>query len=886
MPPHHKKAKRPRAKQRLYIRHRAAKLGRFVIPAGFIVLWISGAIAIYHDSRQLVERTEEDISHNIQIETQAMADKIGGILTRTHVTIRTISLLPAVRAAAAKNRENDTQDVVELGLLPSHDANTIQQLYNHISSDVDISEIYLVYDGFNPGRGQVPFLMYDQVLLERIENSKAAEPTSDSDRPEEYEEAEYEEYVRQLAYLKQHYSFLPDEAPKGIAQVSSSLLRTCDNSQYTSIAKGDERNTYGILFSVPIYDQPRNAFKGLVTAVMRANVLEAALIGWPTLPVTVADNLVLAQSSIDLDAPAAEYVLTNSETGVQIMDRRNQDLPGYVTGEAKAGLHLVKEVTLSHSQAWQLHRYTSQAYIDAAAEPIYTDMWQRLLILSLLIAVLLIAAEWVLFVQRRSTKMLTEMANFDSLTGLPNRRLVAETLTNALKKQAAQGGKYAVLMIDLDDFKEVNDTLGHHAGDKLLVEISQRASHSLRASDQLIRIKAQEPDDTEGDLRLTVGRLGGDEFLVLVPSIPDDEHAFLVADRLHQSFSAPVYLEQDKIYVHASIGIALYPDHGTSASQLLRNADTAMYLAKRQGTGKTVLYAKHIDDKSQQRLLLLTDLHSALSDDQFVLHYQPELNRASGIVDCVEALLRWQHPTRGLLYPGDFIDLLEQSGMIVEVGQWVLSSACQQLKQWQDNGSPIQHMCVNVSIKQLTQPDFEKELLSTLTETEINADSLSLELTETMLMQQPEANILLLKKLRKTGVKIALDDFGTCYSSLSYLRQLPLDTLKIDRSFVIDTQTTPGLAICETLSVLAKRLGLTVIAEGIETTEQFSQMSEIKCDWLQGYLISRPLPPNLADEFARSFKWGRFLDKNTIKLKPSTLKRTGSRSVQDCTTER
>jgi diguanylate cyclase (GGDEF)-like protein len=829
---------------------------RYSIALGFVSLWLIGAVAIYRDAQHLAVDTQEKIRSEMDIETRAMAETLAGMLERTYLTIRTISLLPAVRAATPRNRLSDDEDVVEQGHFSDSDATIIQQLYNHIAADIDLSEIYLVYDGFDPARGQVPFLMFDQVLLERISRAKQAEPTHDADEPEEYEAAEYAEYVRQLDHLRRFAPMLPAEAPQGIAAITSELLRTCDNSQFTSLANGDERDSHGLLLSTPVYDLASKRFKGLVTAVLRANVLEATLLGWPRLPITELDLEVLAQQRTDLNSAPGEYVLENRETGDRIMDRRSSLLPRFLAGLEQPAIHLEQPVELPYTSAWQLQRYKSAADLATAIAPIKREMWLRLGLLSLLLAGLGLAVERVFAVQRRSTHTLTQMANYDALTGLPNRRLVAEHLSRALSRQQSRSGLYAVLMIDLDDFKEVNDTLGHEVGDRLLIEVAQRFVKSLRGSDELFQL--HHDDEALDEHTSMVGRLGGDEFLVLLPDQSSLEQILSIAERLQRSLREPISLSREQIYVHASIGIALYPEHGNDGALLLRSADTAMYLAKRQGRGQTVVFQQDLDEKSRQRLQLLGDLHSALAQGQFTLHYQPELNLGSGQIDCVEALIRWQHPTLGLIYPADFITMLEQSALILDVGQWTLETACRQLKAWQDQASPIKHMCVNVSIKQLTQPGFAGRLQETIRQTGISAEALSLELTESMLMQNPQANIRLLHELRALGVKVALDDFGTGYSSFSYLRQLPLDVLKIDRSFVTDTHTEQGQAICETLAALAQRLGLKVIAEGIETAEQFVKLSAVGSDWMQGYLIARPLPPERVEPFARAFDWPAF----------------------------
>jgi predicted signal transduction protein with EAL and GGDEF domain len=836
---------------------------KYAIAGGFILLWLIAALAIYRDSQQIAADTQQKIRNEMWLEAQTMAEKLAGVLERTYITIKTISLLPAVRGAPTHNRRHINEDVVTLGQFSEGDANTIQQLYNHIASDVAVSEVYLVYNGFAPERGEVPFLMYDQVLLARIAQAQKADGSHAADVPEEYEVAEYAEYVRQLSDLQQQHPRLPDTAPDGIAALTSSLLRTCDNSQYTSIANGDERNSHGLLLSVPIYDQLSNKFKGLVTAVLRANTLEAILNDWPRLPITEADKILLAKQQINLNTLPSEYLLANEQTGVRIMDRRNLLLPEFLSGQQQAAIHLEQTVQLPFSQAWQLHRYKSAADLDAAIAPIYQGMWQRLVLVSLLIATLALAVNRVLRVQHKASLKLAQMANYDTLTGLPNRRLVAKHLADSLARQPSQSQQYAVLMIDLDNFKQINDTLGHQMGDNLLIEVARRFVNSLRDSDELLHLHNPTALSNQlgallNDNESMVGRLGGDEFLVLLPNLNDRQQALTVAHRLHASLKQPIALGADTIYIHASIGIAIYPEHGNTSSLLLRSADTAMYLAKHQGRGQTVVYQPDFDDKSRERLQLLTDLHTALLEQQFVLHYQPELNLATGHIDAVEALLRWQHPTLGLVYPGDFIPLLEQSGMIIEAGQWVLETACRQLKDWQDQGSPIKHMCVNVSIKQLAQAGYAKKLRNSVQQAGINPADLCLELTESMLMQQPEVNIKLLHAIRKTGVKIALDDFGTGFSSLSYLRQLPLDVLKIDRSFVIDIHSKEGLAICEALNALATRLGLKVIAEGIETAKQFSAIHAVGCDWMQGYLIARPLAAQQANHFAQNFDWAQF----------------------------
>jgi diguanylate cyclase (GGDEF)-like protein len=818
------------------------------ISIGFVLLWLVGAVAIVQQSQQASVLAVEKLRDENTLETRALASKLAGKLSGAYVTLKTISLLPAVRAAAPQNRSSDQVDVVQQGRFSAAGANTIQQLYNHIASELNVSEVYVVYDGFKPKQGEVPFLMFDEVLLQRITKRKETHATHEQDIPEEEESFEYDEYVRQLSHLHQRYSSLPETAPTGIGAVTSSLMRTCDNSQFTSTAHGNVRDTFGLLLSVPIYDLTTDRFKGLVTAVIRANVLEAALIGWPLIPVSADDRDKLSQSGIDLASPPAEYVLVNQDTGDLIMDRRNTVLPQFVNGLEQAGLHDYFDLALPYATQWRLHRYTSAAKVDALTQGYRSTMWQRLGLLSLLLIPLWLAVARVFAEQRRSSYKLRKLANIDELTGLPNRRMVGASLPNAIDKELAAGRRYAVLMIDLDGFKAVNDTMGHHAGDQLLIEVARRFESCLRSSDQLSRVSAQQISNSP-----MVARLGGDEFLVMLPEAADINQASRVATRLHDSLNDPVYLAGESVTVRASIGIAVSPEHGVDNDTLLRNADLAMYQAKSLGQGQTVYYDQHIGDESLKRLKMLADLQTAQAQAQFVLHYQPELSLQSGQVNCVEALLRWQHPTLGLIAPATFIPLLEQSGQIREVGQWVIETACQQLKQWQDEGSSIRFMAINLSPRQLTIPDFASTLVATLSRIGVAPEAICLELTESVLMQQIETSIQLLQQLRDAGIKVAIDDFGTGFSSLSYLRKLPLDILKIDRSFVNDSHTEDGAAICDMLTVLARRLGLALVAEGIETPDQLERMRALGCDWVQGYWIAKPLPAAQAAQFARSF---------------------------------
>jgi len=419
---------------------------------------------------------------------------------------------------------------------------------------------------------------------------------------------------------------------------------------------------------------------------------------------------------------------------------------------------------------------------------------------------------------------LTHLAHYDSLTALPNRLLFYERLSGAVALARRNGWKLGVLFIDLDRFKSINDTLGHIAGDELLRQIAGRLSGCLRESD-------------------TVGRLGGDEFAVILPELEDGQQASIVARKIVDALTLPVQLEGEDVFVTASIGITLFPDDADDLHTLLRNADTAMYRAKEVGRNNYQFFTAAMNERARERLQLETDLRHALLRDEFVLHYQPKASCASGRICGVEALIRWNHPLRGLVPPSEFIPLLEETGLIVQVGQWVLRTACAQAQAWRAAGLAVPNVAVNLSGRQL-QPDLRgEEGVAALEESGLPAAALELELTESVLMHNAESAVRTLNRLKAKGVGLSVDDFGTGYSSLSYLKRFPLDSIKVDRSFVQDIAADPDDAsITRAVITMAHHLKLKVVAEGVETEGQLSLLIANRCDQIQGYYFSRPLP--------------------------------------------
>ena len=425
--------------------------------------------------------------------------------------------------------------------------------------------------------------------------------------------------------------------------------------------------------------------------------------------------------------------------------------------------------------------------------------------------------------RKRIEEKLRFHANYDALTGLPNRVLLQSRLSQELERAQENQAGVAVYYLDLDRFKPVNDQLGHHAGDLLLTLAAKRMRNSLRLSD-------------------TVGRLGGDEFLVVAADIADHRAAAYVAEKLRYAFSEPFDILGNEIFCTASIGIAHYPEHGASVDALITNADTAMYHAKKGEPNQYRFYDERMRKDSFSGISLESDLRRAVLNEEFVLHYQPKLDIVSGAITSAEALIRWHHPVLGWIPPGEFIPLAEKIGLIRIIGQWTLRLACYQMQEWLQSGSGIRHVAVNLSPLQFNDDRLLEIVAEALAETGLPPGALELELTEGAIIADVERAITMMRELKKLGVRLAIDDFGTGYSSLAYLKRFPIDTLKIDRSFVSDLEDDrTDQAIVATVLELGRNLGLTVVAEGVETAGQMSYLRERRCNAAQGYLIARPM---------------------------------------------
>jgi len=426
--------------------------------------------------------------------------------------------------------------------------------------------------------------------------------------------------------------------------------------------------------------------------------------------------------------------------------------------------------------------------------------------------------------RKRMEDRVNHMAFHDELTSLPNRLMLSQRLDQALSRHRRGGSQLAILFLDLDRFKVINDSLGHETGDVLLRQVADR----LRAHSR------------EGD---TIARMGGDEFVVLIENSGNLSDISGRAQRLVEQLSAPYLLGSNDCHVTVSIGVSVFPADGSDAPALLKAADVAMYRAKDTGRDSYQFYSAAMNVHTVERLELESDLRHALERHEFLLHYQPKVEVATGLITGVEALLRWDHPRRGLISPMDFIPLAEETGLIASIGEWVLATACARTKEWQDHGFAKLDVAVNLSARQFADPMLLPKLTNIIRRSGLDPSSLELEITESLVMSHGGSAVAVLQQLKSLGVRIAIDDFGTGYSSLAYLKRFPIDTLKVDRSFIRDIPADSGdKQITRAIIAMAHSLRLRVVAEGVETADQLKFLRKERCDTVQGYYLHRPLP--------------------------------------------
>jgi len=442
--------------------------------------------------------------------------------------------------------------------------------------------------------------------------------------------------------------------------------------------------------------------------------------------------------------------------------------------------------------------------------------------------------------RKRTEEQIRRLAYCDSLTGIPNRQAFLETLERELVRSKEHDKKFAVLFMDLDAFKRINDTLGHDVGDHLLKVVSERLRETIRPSDLVLRAEHEFEASSGGS---NLARLGGDEFTILIPDLERVEDALNVAHRVKEAMRRSFMIEGHEIFVTASIGISLYPEDGEDCNSLLKYADTAMYHAKNCGKNNAKLYSSSLTMEIMSHVKMEVGLRKALQNNELYLLYQPQIDVPSTQIVGVEALVRWRHPERGIISPTEFIPLAEETGLIVPIGEWVLRTACNQAKAWQSDGGRAIRMAVNLSAKQFKDENLMQIVLSALADTGLDARLLELELTEGTLMDDARATMVTLEQLRGIGVYLSIDDFGTGYSSMNYLKRFDVRALKIDKSFIAGLpQDTENAAITRAIIAMAHGLKMVVVAEGVETDEQLLMLEEYGCDMAQGYFLGHPSP--------------------------------------------
>jgi diguanylate cyclase (GGDEF)-like protein/PAS domain S-box-containing protein len=556
-----------------------------------------------------------------------------------------------------------------------------------------------------------------------------------------------------------------------------------------------------------------------------------------------ANNAAILRALPDLlfevDADGLQIAFHSSRTDLLVVPVEHnigktiaQVLPANASRVMMAALQTAKETGISTGQQYelQLEHGTCWFELSIARKEVAQGEKPHFIILSRDITE-----------RKDAEKKITQLAMFDSLTGLPNRQSFLNRVERETRRAERNGTSFAVLFMDLDGFKNINDTLGHEAGDLALQWAAERLREGVRPTDLVARQDQVAPTDVE------IARLGGDEFTALIVDIARAEDAHIVARRILEMIRKPFSLLGREISLSTSIGIAVFRDDGDDALTLLKHADTAMYHAKESGRDNYRFYNASLTEQVIKRMALEREMRAALEHDEFSLHYQPQFDAQSGRICGVEALIRWQHPVRGSVAPGEFIGAAEQSGLIIPIGQWVLATACADAARWQQAGHPVR-VAVNLSPAQFKDTHLVQRVTDALKTTGLAPTLLELELTEGVVMQDTVATQQTLQAFKELGVQVTLDDFGTGYSSLSYLKRMPLSCLKIDQSFVAGL---PGdakdQAIVNAILAVARGLGLRVVAEGIETLAQSKTLVSMGCDALQGFYLSRPVPTAVMD---------------------------------------
>ena len=555
---------------------------QYIVRRIAIVFFITSAIAsailysLWLDYQQTVyKETDEYIQALLHREMEPKKRAIEQLFDTVYQNSRTISLLPSMQAVKGKNRANAADDVVANNRISSDAFYTVQQIYNNIVSHVRVSEIYAVLDGLDYKKGEIPFFTFDELIFQKNFKANSSESQDSLDSPLEFEDQEYEFFPKQIAQLKKNYPRFNYTNIDSIPAVFSPLMRTCDNTQYQSLKHGNERETYGLLYSVPFYSEDSQNLSGIVSVIIRANILEAALLGIPNLPLSEQEKAEAVEHGYPLPEQASNFLLQDSKYGIRIQDRRNTELPKQLARKDLEGRNVFSTQLNVHGDTqWTLHYYIPEAVLQEHLIVIKAD-YRRKAIISLL-AMGFVFALCVFFI--RNHYNMRRVAHYDFLTGLPNRLLFQDRLQQTLAIAKRESLQAAVLFIDLDEFKPINDTYGHQVGDILLKEAAMRMVKCVRRSD-------------------TVSRLGGDEFVVLLTSVSAEADATTVAEKIRRVISEPFNIQNKVLQISTSIGVAIYPQHGEDEVELMNSSDIAMYVAKKSGRNNVQTYAQGMEDQ-------------------------------------------------------------------------------------------------------------------------------------------------------------------------------------------------------------------------------------------------------------------------------------------------
>ncbi|MCB1917064.1 MAG: bifunctional diguanylate cyclase/phosphodiesterase [Rhodocyclaceae bacterium] len=802
-----------------------------------------GAANIREVVGDYAQREAQMLSGRQSLLLERKREELEDVFRALYESARTIALIPAIRAVEGGNRRNALDRVERQGRLSTDIHQTVQQIYRNLYRNIRVSEIYYVLDGFRPDLGEVPFFMYDELIS--VEGAPLVGPAGDHDLAAE--EAEYAYYRRQLDWFRSQYpQWNFDDNIDGIPAALSPLLQTCDLSQVKSAAQPDPRDATGLLYSVPVYGARDGGFKGLISAVLRANVLEALIIGVPHLIVTEADADNARRLGFALPESPASFVLRHTGYGIEIFDRRNALLAeGFDGVRRRADGGRWAEVALDGrgDGAFTLHHYLSPAAIDGLAAPLRHERNRAVAARLALLCGLMLAFWRAIRDQRHHHAELVRLAHYDSLTELPNRRLFMQRLEQSLARARRHRGRLGLMFLDVDNFGSINDAIGHESGDALLVAVAARLKESLRCGDEVGLSSAVRDQGT------TLARLSGDDFTLIFEDLARADDVAVVAERLLERFREPLVLAGEAVEVTLSAGVAVFPEDAADSNDLMVCAEQAQRHASAAGTRQYYVFNDEMRRRAERRNALVRELPQAVRARQFNLAYQPKLALAGDRVASFEALLRWHSPVLGQVSPAEFVPLLERSGQIVEVGRWILDTACRQLREWQRLGHPELRISVNVSARQLLLSDVVAVVAEVLAESNVEPWALTLEITESMVIDNLQDGRNLLERLRGLGVRLAIDDFGTGYSSLTYLQSLPVDCLKLDKSMIDTVLEARGAHVVRSTIALAHGLGLEVVAEGVEHQAQLEALAAMGCDMVQGFHLSRPLDASAAGRF-------------------------------------